>query len=542
MIFYLSELKDIEIKLYNRISISHMVKTFLKILGILLLIIMVTLGYLVVNADSIADKKLRQALSKLPEHIKITYDGLDFDLLEGNLKFKNSQVNFNMEGTDSLQSTIKISDISILDIDYSEYLFNDKILIESLILNNPEIIHHIGKKEKDSISQKQSQTVDTTNSQIPLHIGSLIVKNGSVDVISRKLDTLVFTTRGTDINIHDVEINNRVTDLLPFTYSEYWGSTKNLFIKLGDYEFATIDAMDFKNYAVSLVNANIKTKYSRSELSKIITRERDWYDIHIDSVKLSEMHLTRYNDTIRQFDSKLVEIFKPNVTIYRNKLVRDEYVTKHYYGYGLRHLPFKMNIDSLNIKNGTVVYQEKVNARKQAGEIQFPEFNAHVSNLANTNENPTQIHFESNFMKATPIEVQWNFKVSDTTEAYTFEANVGSFPTNSINQFSENNTNVRMEGTLNRTYITIHGNRYQNRIMLKVNYDDFKISLLNEERGKKKTLLSALTNIFIKKDSDNAWKDFRTGEATFNRVYNKSFYGNLWKTIHKGLLDAMTAI
>ena len=517
-------------------------KTFLKILGVVILLIMVVLVYLVINSNSIADKKLQEALKTLPEHIKVTYDDLEFNLLDGDLKFKNSKVRFNKEGTDSIQSIIEISDISIMDIDYSEYLFNDKIIIESLVLNEPIINHQIGNSNNESGPSETSNDSLNSDSKIPLHIGSLIIKNGQVEVTSKKMDTLVFRTENSNINIQDVEINNKVTDLLPFTYTKYSGSTEDLFVKLGDFEFATISSMDFADYNVSMVDASIKTKYSKTELSKVITRERDWYDIHIDSIQLQQVTLARYNDTIRQFKSSLLKFCKPNVTIYRNKLERDQHKVKHYYSYGLRHLPFKMDIDSLEITDGTVVYQEKVNAGKPAGEIRFPEFYANVSNLANTNDDDTKIHVTSKFMKDTPIDVEWNFNVKDTTETYTFVANVGRFPTQHINQFSSNNTYVRLEGTLNKTYFTIHGNRYRNTIRLRVNYDDFKISLIDKEKGKKKKILSALANIFIKKDSDGAWKDYREGEATTERVRNKSFYGNLWKVLGEGLEHAMTSL
>ncbi|WP_228851293.1 hypothetical protein [Aegicerativicinus sediminis] len=516
-------------------------KTFLKILGVVIIILIGVVIYLVINANSIADEKLKKAFANLPEHITITYDDLEFNLLDGDLKFNNSKVRFNKEGTDSIRSFIEISDISILDIDYSEYLFNDQLIIESLILNNPVINHQIGESPAKN---NKTDTIgnSSSDSKIPLHIGSLIIKNGSVNVRSKKLDTLVFKTNNSNITIQDVEINNTVTDLLPFTYSNYSGSTENLFVKLGDFEIATINKMGFEDYNVFMEDANIKTKYSKTELSRIITKERDWYDIHIDSIQLKQVRLERFNDTIRKFNSDHLKFCNPEVTIYRNKLERDQYKTKHYYSYGLRHLPFRMDIDSLDISNGTVIYQEKVHVGKQAGEIRFPEFYANVSNLANTNDEETKIYVTSKFMKNTPIEAQWYFKVSDTMETFTFEGDVGRFPTNNINQFSENNTFVRMEGTLNRTYFTIHGNRYQNTIRLKVNYDDFRISILDKEKGKKKKILSALANIFIKKDSDGAWKDYRIGEATQQRIYHKSFYGNLWKILGDGLEHAMTTV
>jgi len=73
-------------------------------------------------------------------------------------------------------------------------------------------------------------------------------------------------------------------------------------------------------------------------------------------------------------------------------------------------------------------------------------------------------------------------------------------------------------------------------------YDDFKVSILNKEKKRKKWLVSTLANIFIAKTSKNEEGGFKKGSGDVNRDQNKSFFNYLWLNLKEGMLKTVTAL
>ena len=87
---------------------------------------------------------------------------------------------------------------------------------------------------------------------------------------------------------------------------------------------------------------------------------------------------------------------------------------------------------------------------------------------------------------------------------------------------------------------TIDGNNTVSQVDLKINYDKFKINVLNKKGDKKNGFLSAIANVFVSKDSDKSEGDFREGSGEVKRDKTKSFFNYLWLNAEKGLKSSLT--
>ena len=143
-------------------------------------------------------------------------------------------------------------------------------------------------------------------------------------------------------------------------------------------------------------------------------------------------------------------------------------------------------------------------------------------------------------MDSTPFTTDWSFDVNNTNDTFLFKADVGSLPAEDINSFTVPNLKVQLEGEANKIYFTIDGNNTASQVDLKINYDKFKINVLNKKGDKKNGFLSAIANIFISKDSDKSEGDFREGSGEVKRDKTKSFFNYLWLNAEKGLKSSLT--
>jgi hypothetical protein len=273
-----------------------------------------------------------------------------------------------------------------------------------------------------------------------------------------------------------------------------------------------------------------------------LLHERDHFDINIKSIVLKDQDFGYKQDSLFYFTSPSLEILDPNLIVYRNKLVVDDAKVKPLYSKMLRNLNFDLTLNSILIKNASIKYIEKVKSDAIAGEIDFSKLDATISNLSNTYKSPdkTSININATFMKQTPIDIEWYFDINDVNDHFIFKADMGQLNANKMNMFTEPNLNVRLEGEIHKLYFTIDGYDNTSTVDLKLNYEDFKVIIMQKKERKENKFLSAVVNIFVSKDSDKRENQFRNGSASVERDKTKSIFNFIWLNASKGLLNAMT--
>ena len=75
---------------------------------------------------------------------------------------------------------------------------------------------------------------------------------------------------------------------------------------------------------------------------------------------------------------------------------------------------------------------------------------------------------------------------------------------------------------------------------MQMKYDEFKIKLIKKNGKTEKDLISAIANLFIKKNSNDDGKLFREGKDTVTRNQNKSFFNYLWLNVEAGMKSCLT--
>ena len=216
----------------------------------------------------------------------------------------------------------------------------------------------------------------------------------------------------------------------------------------------------------------------------------------------------------------------------------DDLKTKPLYSKMLRDLPFELTVDSLKITDGKIKYEERQNAENMGGSINFENLNAEMANVSNTYKSPTktEIEIKSNFMGKTPITVNWSFDVQNMEDQFQFRAEVGQLVAERLNSFTEPNLKVMLEGNTN---FTIDGNNTSSTIDMKINYSDFKVTLLQKDGKDKNKFLSTIANIFISKNSEKKDEFYKEGKANATRNKSKSVFNFLWINVKEALIKIL---
>ncbi|WP_179020254.1 hypothetical protein [Winogradskyella forsetii] len=510
-----------------------------KKVGIIIAITLALVILLIVVANLIIENKIASAFEDLPESVKVDYASIDANVLTGNLELVTPSVTVTGETTDKTILDAKLNTIKINDISYWDFIFKDKISVEEL-----RIDQLIAKYKHNPVVQNddyESGFLDKIKQIIDVE--KINITNADLLVTNYDTDSIIMSVPKLNFELNDLLINPKASKKeKKIDYKDFKLTAINLKWAINKFDELFADSIRVTNNNATFKNFKLKTKYDRAEYSNLLKTERDHFDLNIKEVELSNMDFG-FNDAEQfYFKSKNVHLIAPETEIYRDKLVADDKTYKPLYGTMLRNLNFELGLNTVEISEGKISYLEKVKSDKKAGRLDFTDMNATIENLGNTyGEEETVINVNTSFMEVSPLEVNWNFKVSDTTDQFIFKADLGYVNAAKMDQFTQPNLNIDFNGELKQTYFTINGNPRTSRVDLKMKYDDFEVVIMQKDGKEKNKFLSTIANLFVSKDSESDKDAYRYGhEEGLERDVTKSVFNFVWINVREGLLSAMT--
>ncbi|HNP67742.1 MAG TPA: hypothetical protein PKH16_07560 [Aequorivita sp.] len=514
-----------------------MKKNYRKIIyGILALCAVFLIG--TIAANLIVKNKVEDFIkNRLPQNMTRAYDEISVETFGGSLSITNASLIIKNKRNEAQHTFVNVEKLKISDVSYWDYLIHNEIHIENITLENPTIAYY-----QDRVQKSENSTDGGLISIYkPIIIDNLKINHTKLAIFEKGQDSTKLYTKGLSVEINGIKIdNNTIARKIPLDYKNYEAKSDTLFVKVSAFENLTVQDFSIQNRTANFKNLELKTKYSKQELSKLISKERDHYDLSVPSLSVEGIDFG-FKQNRFYAKSKKVSLTEPSLELFRDKLVADETKTKPLYSKMLRELPFALTVDSLKISDAKIVYEERQNAENMGGSINFENLNAEMANVSNTYNSPTktEIKIKSNFMEKTPITVNWSFDVQNTEDQFQFRAEVGQLVAERLNSFTEPNLKVMLEGNTNKTYFTIDGNNTSSTIDMKINYSDFKVTLLQKDGKEKNKFLSTIANIFISKNSEKKDEFYKEGKANATRNKSKSVFNFLWINVKEALIKIL---
>ncbi|MCJ7466684.1 MAG: hypothetical protein MUO53_08335 [Maribacter sp.] len=473
----------------------------------------------------------------MPSNVKFEYQGLAINALKGTLEFQNVSATFMYRDTMLKHTEVKMNVLELRNFSYWDYLNHRTIKFGKILFVQPDIrnISYKHLPKKDTVSN------GVVNLKKTIAIDILSLKNANFSTVDENDSVLVKVT-DFDFNLFGITIDSTlVKNKLPLAFDSYSLSSSEIYVDLGPYEYVKVDSLHIEDRVLRLHNIKLESKYSKHELSKILTKEHDHIVLDIPQILLHPVNFGFHNlDFFVSVGKGVIE--QPKLEIYRDKLIDDDLQTKRLYSRILSELPINLCIDELKINNGHVGYEELINADSKVGRIFFDDVNVAISNLSNTYlpENKTSIAANGIFMGQAPITLDWSFDMNDQNDFFTASTTFSNFETESINQFLEPNLRVRTKGHIDALYFTISGDAVRSSGEMKMKYDDFEFVILKKDLLAINKVLTAIGKMLVANNSNTYEKGYRFGMIAVDRDPTKSFFNYLYMNVRDGVVNTLT--
>lgn len=486
------------------------------------------------SANYFAHKKLVALLNERNSDISIdNYEDLKVNIWKGKLHLTNLSFKW-QDGNGKNTSFIGSEYIHIDGIKLLKLWKDQDIEISRLEILNAKV--HIESNE--SIKKESTDSSKNPDEISKINIAEVFIKNIAFSNHNEK-DVLRSKFILKEARLHDLKPENWKLPNDWFTnLSHYKIEIEELYHQATEWEILKVNSMELSDTEYKVHDLNFYTELDKKEYNERLTHERDHYKVNVPNIRLSALKWDIKEGRERFFSSK-IEMESPDLIIYRDKRLPDDLRVKPLFIQLLRELRFDIQTDEIHIDESNITYIERVQDQNNGGSIYFSDFNAvltHAGNFKEVNEhNPVRIKVETTFMKTGKLKADWQFNPQDKNDAFHFKAEIVDLDANRANTFTEPNLFVKMEGKITHVYLNIHGTNTNSNTDFAISYNDLKVNLLEKDGKKQKKLISALANIFVRKNSESKNTIVQEEKVEVERDQTKSIFNFLWKNTLAGL-------
>ncbi|ASV30766.1 DUF748 domain-containing protein [Maribacter cobaltidurans] len=475
---------------------------------------------------------------KVPNHIQYSFDQIDINLVNGDLKFGNTNVNSTGRQTSSCEIIIQTDEILVKGFSYWRFFSKNQIHARKIELVRPSLNFKTCPKDTTNISQANKPI----NLLKPISVDKIVFRKGKVEIADSSGDENLLKVETIDFSMKDVSTDaTQIKEYIPFKFEDYDLSFSNVSGPSGEYEEFFIGNYSMDSTSIEILDFKFNTKYSKQELSEKIRYERDHLDLKIPSIRINRHNLDVVDETLfLNFDT--IDVQEPKFDVYRDKELLENQTRRPLYAELIRRLPVKLRIAKVAIHEGYLAYEENAPNNARPGILTFEDLGVTVTNFSNMQENTDMVNIKINsaFMGSGMFTLDWKFNVFDQKDEFIVSGGLSNLETSNLNDFLIPNARLRAEGTIDQMYFTISGGEYTAQGDIKMNYEDFKLQLLDKERDHVKKIISFLGNLFINDGSRADEDGYRYGTIEVERNRNKSFFNYLWIGLEDGLIDVIT--
>jgi hypothetical protein len=338
--------------------------------------------------------------------------------------------------------------------------------------------------------------------------------------LAKQLDSL--TWKKGNVKISNFALN--------YKKENYGFSCRQIRIEIGEKSMA-LDSFRVKPLVgreAFMRQAGKQSSYLDAVVPYLMVKSIDWYTFPTATLQVDRLELSLYASMYRD---KRLPFDQPN----------DRALPAHF----LQRIPIKIKVDTVNLRNSYVRYEEMPEDGDSTGVVFFDQLNANILNMHNDRKLKVdaKMHASARFMGIGDLNAYFTFPF-DTTHQYRIEGTLKSMPLVRLNNILGSAAKIRIEsGVMQNMNFRFAYNNERSEGQVELNYEDLKILSLRQNKQNQQSvsrIKTLLLNIFIiRKDLDEDSKDDRRkGQIAYTRHTKKSVINYWWKSILSGIKSA----
>ncbi len=507
--------------------------------------------FLFSNEFSLSLNDYKQSINN-GQHI-VSFKEVKASKVDNQLSFKEFKLLSLMESSGTPMN-IFIQDIQFKDFALNTQLYKPDLSIGSILFNSSTLqIRSSKKKDEKNIDIEEMNLFPMISpyfssvaiDELKLH--NLDLKLPDVQIANQ--NNIELSGINLQVNNFRLDSNNRLFTEEKFLYSDlvllhlpsFKMRTTDQFYDIGFSKLSfnsqqktlNIDSLEvIPIYDKKLFSAYIK--YQKARLELIIPR------IDVESFDLHEIIFGE------KYNVQKIILANPSIAFYKDKTVTvDTSVYKLMPAQMLQELPFYLNIDTVDIINGKLQYEELSSNMPQPGFIYFDKLAGRVTGITNDanirhSGGVLTLTAYAHVMSNSLVTLNSTFPLNSLDQDFTIKASMGPILASDFNPIIEPLTMIiAKDGNIKQMQMNVKGNNDYGVGEMILKYKDLKIDVLKKENLEGRQLVSFLANTMFVKTNNKSIFGPRKGSIYFERITYRGVFNYITRF---AIIGAKTSI
>ena len=408
-------------------------------------------------------------------------------------------------------------------------------IAEDIQIKNARIV--LSNRSKKNYSGQRMRDIHLKN--ITLLNADFLIFNAN----ENKNDSLLYGNFS--MNVNDFRISENRTDqngkIQLVSRIQFSVENAGWFLP-GNLNKLELNKLDFDSQSGELIADSVTffTRHTKPELAEITGVETDWYNLTLKTFEMQNIKLEAMFERSALVTERL-EITDFTAEIFRDKRLPfpEKKDTKLPYEI-IESLPIAFHCDSFLILDADIIYKEKVTNDYSEAEVTFNQMQVSISNLSNIEsliQGPTEMHASAKVMNSALLTARFAVPNKKFNNGYSVRGRLHPSEIDLFNPVIVPNASARINSGRIKTFdFNFNYTNAHSTGKLILEYENLKISFLNEDDGSKRKIKTLIANTFmVKEENLKGTKSYKTGTISFKRDKKKSVFNYWWKSIFSGI-------
>ena len=351
------------------------------------------------------------------------------------------------------------------------------------------------------------------------------------------------TVNKTNLDIDGLTLN---TDERKFDIADIRFSTKDLYFPIMDGFYTLgIGSIDInkKEQKAEISDITMKSSYPKFEFAYKHPKHKDWFDVTVGDIALSGLDYPAYfsDNKLKAKDLTVKDVVLQN---FKNQQIEIQHNIMPLIYEKIQELPVKLDIDTTNVYNFSVLYEELPKKGVIAGKIYFDSMNGKLTGLTNIVSHPDQfiqLDVNGKFMNG-DFTARWDIPVNPDYDCFVLEANMKQFDLKNLNDIFLPLAKAELKsGMLQSFDFRTEASSMGAMADMKFLYNDLNVQVMkdieNEEPNK---FLSRLANMMIRSNNPNNRRSKpREAHITIERDPYHSTFNYFWQILQPAVVESV---
>jgi hypothetical protein len=544
-------------------------KKILIILGIIIAVFIIAIFVVNQFAASIIEGKIKTALDKNDTEYHVKIKDVGGNIFFGNIRVKDIEITPDSgllrsikEGTapTTIAFEVLIPLLRITGVGIYDAIVNANIGLNSIEVKRAKIKIYKGKAHQKEKTKKQEikseKKFDPDSIYLRnvngISVGKIALVDNQIQIWDLEDDKEIMANKLSKFSLTDFYIS-KYEGIQHFFYldadSLQISISKEVFdLPGGDYKMS-FSQLDFSAADSTLRIKKFEFKPTWDDKFKMAAQwkyTKEIFDVTAEEIDVHSINL--YNLVTEggvYIDSITVD--KIDVNILKDKRYPfDESKRPMLPQQSLKSMKMPLYIGEVNIRNSSLIYQEKDEGTSELMTVELGSLNANISFITSIEDSirttkPMKAELRAKLMNKPTLRVDFEFPLHTQSDLFYFSGWLGATKLSVFDEASSPAIGVKfLNGNLQSLYFKASATATTSNGEMTMLYDNLQAEFLKNDNVSANKFMSWAANTVLRTGNPGKNGKTRVVEMSFDRVMYKGLGNFVWKTLQTGIVASIT--